>query len=78
MSSNIEAYKKNLYGNDNGGKVDDYLPSRKSSSQTQRKWKPTPTAENQRADDWLGGSPAAKKRSWKVKSIKPVIPDPDA
>lgn len=82
----IEAYKKNLYGNDNNsGKVDEFLPSsgmaspRKSSSQTQRKLKPTPTAENQRSDDWLGSSPMGKKkRSWKVKSVKTVIPDADA
>ena len=44
-----------------------------------RKWKPTPTDENRRSDDWLG-SPPITKRSWKAKSpvstlVRPQVPE---
>jgi hypothetical protein len=76
----FKARRANVDGN--GGKVEDFVCSDKSKvsprrSSTEKKWKPTPTAENARSDDWLG-SPSTKKRSWKVKEIKTVIPDPDA
>jgi hypothetical protein len=35
-----------------------------------------PTNDNCRFDNWLGSSPVGKKRSWKVKSVKTVIPAP--
>jgi hypothetical protein len=72
----------------NQGKVDDYLPSSgqgatysRRKAPAQRKWTPTPTDENKRSDEWLGGSsPNGKppKRSWKVKAAKTVIPDGDS
>ena len=63
------------------GRPNEFLPSSGmvSPSRTKvekKKWKPTPTEENKRPDDWLGGSsPNRKKRSWKVKEIKPIILD---
>mmetsp|Transcript_14266 Transcript_14266/g.40609 ORF Transcript_14266/g.40609 Transcript_14266/m.40609 type:complete len:94 (+) Transcript_14266:166-447(+) len=70
------------------GQPDDFLPSSGQSTPSaqkkktvQRKWKPTPTADNRRPDEWMGASPTGSKprRSWKVKSTsavdKPEIPD---
>ena len=66
-------------GDGNLGKVDDFVcfdqdATRRSpggasptKSPTARKWKPTPTLENRRSDEWLG-SPTPPKRSWKVKT----------
>jgi hypothetical protein len=79
----IAAFKarKAMYdGSD--GRVDDFVCQNQSKvslsrSSVEKKWKPTPTVENARSDDWLG-SPATKKRSWKVKAIKTAMPDPDA
>ena len=52
--------------------------SPRKSATTQRKWNPTPTDENRRSDDWLGGSPTGQKprRSWKVKEVKDAVPAP--
>ncbi len=78
----IDAFKaRRAQGEGNLGKVDDFVcsdqarasPSRSATS-SPRKWKPTPTDENRRTDEWLG-SPSTAKRSWKVKSIKPVVPE---
>eukprot|EP00934_Nitzschia_sp_Nitz4_P001581 Nitzschia sp. Nitz4//scaffold53_size117307//52616//52885//NITZ4_003768-RA/size117307-processed-gene-0.156-mRNA-1//-1//CDS//3329554199//1581//frame0 len=80
----INAFKaRSVQTEGNSGKVDDYVnveqsPRRISSSASPRKWKPTPTDENRRSDEWLGhGSPCGKKRSWKVKEIQAVVPDLD-
>jgi hypothetical protein len=81
----IDAYKARRASNEGDvGRVDDWASSgqdpvspRKSQTGA-KKWAPTPTDDNKRADDWLGSSPVGKKRSWKVKSIKTVIPGPDA
>jgi hypothetical protein len=78
----VAAFKARRATYENDGKVDDFVCSGQSKvsprrSVTEKKWKPTPTTENARSDDWLG-SPSTKKRSWKVKEIKIVIPDPDA
>jgi hypothetical protein len=79
----IDAFKaRRAQGEGNLGKVDDFVcadqarssPTRTSFSGT-RKWKATPTDENRRVDDWLGASPTGQRRSWKVKSVKPVVPD---
>jgi hypothetical protein len=79
----IAAFKERkamFEGND--GKVDDFVSQDQSKvsprrSSNVKKWKPTPTAENARSDDWLG-TPSTKLRSWKVKKTKTVVPDPDA
>jgi hypothetical protein len=80
----IAAFKarKALYEGNDGDKVDDFVNTDQAKASprrcsTEKKWKPTPTTDNARSDDWLG-SPSTKKRSWKVKSISAVIPDPDA
>lgn len=83
----IKAFKARMHqGEGSVAKVDDFVnqgqtaPSSSTNTVTSspRKWKATPTSENQRADDWMGaGSPTGKKRSWTVKSVKPVIPDMD-
>jgi hypothetical protein len=79
----IDAFKaRRAQGEGNLGKVDDFVcadqarssPTRSSTS-SPRKWKATPTDENRRSDDWLGASPTGQRRSWKVKSIKAVVPD---
>jgi hypothetical protein len=69
-------------GNDSS-KVDDFvcqdqgvqISRRPRRISKEKKWTPTPTAENARSDDWLG-IPSTKKQSWKVKSTRAVIPDP--
>eukprot|EP00339_Tiarina_fusa_P007428 CAMPEP_0117026590 /NCGR_PEP_ID=MMETSP0472-20121206/19530_1 /TAXON_ID=693140 ORGANISM="Tiarina fusus, Strain LIS" /NCGR_SAMPLE_ID=MMETSP0472 /ASSEMBLY_ACC=CAM_ASM_000603 /LENGTH=94 /DNA_ID=CAMNT_0004733631 /DNA_START=119 /DNA_END=403 /DNA_ORIENTATION=+ len=82
----FKARRANAEGN--AGKVDEFLPGsgqdsfasptrspRRTSAEGDRlRSKATPTRV---CDDWLGASPTGKKRSWKVKSIKDVIPDPD-
>lgn len=81
----IEAFKaRRAQGDGNLGKVDDFVNSdqaasspRRSATNSPRKWKATPTDENRRSGDWLGSSPTGAKRSWKVKSVKPVVPDLD-
>lgn len=84
----IDAFKARRASQEgNVGKVDEWVsPSQvptngsPSRSPTGRKWKPTPTDENRRSDEWIGtGSPTGKTRSWKVKSSppKPVVPDLD-
>ena len=68
---------------DNVGKVDAFVCAeqgpgspRRSSGSPRKSWKPTPTSETRRSNEWIGhGSPMGKKRSWKVKSIKPIVPD---
>mmetsp|Transcript_144303 Transcript_144303/g.204059 ORF Transcript_144303/g.204059 Transcript_144303/m.204059 type:complete len:96 (-) Transcript_144303:210-497(-) len=84
----IAAFKARLVNAEgDAGKVDDFLPGsgqesfvssprgRSSTSSDRFRSKATPTSVN---DDWIGGgSPTGKKRSWKAKSIKAVIPDPD-
>jgi hypothetical protein len=66
------------------GKVDGWATPGQDSKESpvrspaSRKWKPTPTDENRRSEEWIGtGSPMGKKRSWKVKSIKPAVVVPD-
>jgi hypothetical protein len=59
------------------GRPGDFLPSSgmcisPRKSPVKPKWRATPTEENKRPDEWLG-SPNTKKRSWKVKEIKPII-----
>jgi hypothetical protein len=81
----IEAYKGRRSQTDgNLGKVDDFVNSGQGSATfsprsptATRKWKPTPTDENRRSDEWLG-SPNKTRRSWKVKetpSQAPVLDD---
>ena len=79
----IDAFKaRRAQGEGNLGKVDDFVcsdqarssPTRTSAS-SPRKWKGSPTDEKSRVDDWVGASPTGQRRSWKVKSIKPVVPD---
>ena len=82
----IAAFKaRRSQGEGSLGKVDDYVNGaqskfdspRRSATSSPRKWKPTPTSENKRTDDWLGASPTKVTRSWKVKSTKPVVPNLD-
>lgn len=82
----IDAFKARMHqGEGNVAKVDDFVNQaqeqqspRRSLTNSPRKWNPTPTDENRRSDDWIGtGSPTGKKRSWTVKSVKPVIPNMD-
>jgi len=78
----IDAFKaRRAQGEGNLGKVDDFVcneqtRSSPTRSSTARKWNPTPTEENRRVDEFIGaGSPMGKKRTWKVKSTKPVVPN---
>lgn len=82
----IDAFKaRSSQYEGNTGKVEDFVNAaqgpaspRTSLTGSPRKWKPSPTAETRRSNEWVGhGSPCGKKRSWKVKSIKPVVPDLD-
>jgi hypothetical protein len=80
MMAGFKARRANY--EENYVKVDDFVCQDQAKVSPHRfsiekKWKPTPSAENARPDDWLG-SPSTKKRSWKVKSIITDIPDPDA
>ena len=79
----IDAFKaRRAQGEGNLGKVDDFVCSdqakaspRRSSTDSPRKWGGSPNdASNRSVDDWLG-SPTKAKRSWKVKSTKPVVPE---
>jgi hypothetical protein len=80
----IDAFKQRRSQTDGDvGRVDEFVsadqgkPSpRRSSAGSPRKWKPTPTDENRRSDEWLG-SPTKGRRSWKVKETPkaPVTPD---
>ena len=84
----IDAFKaRRAQGEGNLGKVDDFVcadqarssPTR-SSINSPRKWKATPTKDQEptygKVDDWLGASPTGQpRRSWKVKSTKPVVPE---
>jgi hypothetical protein len=65
-------------------RIDEYLPSAnpygaspRKKKEPARKWKPTPTTENQRPDEWMGGG-VTKQRSWKVKSISVKAPTSDS
>jgi hypothetical protein len=59
--------------------IDEYLPSahdqssqRKRGEPVVRKWKPTPTTDNSRPDDWIGSpSPSVPRRSWTAKAKSP-------
>ena len=75
----IDAFKaRRAQGDGNLGKVDDFVCSDQAKT-SPRKWgsRSSPSEETGRTDDWLGGSPAGKKRSWKVKSVKAVVPNLD-
>ena len=69
----IEAFKaRRRQGEGDVGKVNDWVcadqqPVSRKSFGTTRKWQPTPTEENRRCDDWLGGGGGKPRRSWKVK-----------
>ena len=82
----IDAFKARRANFEGSDKVNDFVNADQNGghnnpsprrSVNQRKWKPTSSDTSQRSDDWLGASPTPKKRSWKVKSIKTVIPDTD-
>ena len=75
----IDAFKARRAQGEEGhlGKVDDYVSvgqggggavSPTARASPVRKWKPTAAAEKSHVTDWIGGSPTAVKRSWKVKS----------
>mmetsp|Transcript_56154 Transcript_56154/g.162687 ORF Transcript_56154/g.162687 Transcript_56154/m.162687 type:complete len:89 (+) Transcript_56154:88-354(+) len=80
----IDAFKaRRSQGEGDLGKVNDFVSADQaaqvspSRSPTARKWKPTPTDENRRSDEWLG-SPTKGRRSWKVKEVvKPNVPNLD-
>ena len=66
------------------GKPDDFLPSSGQSvlysprkAPIQQKLKSPSSAQSSSPDEWLGRSPDPKKRSYRIKSIKEVIPTPD-
>ena len=68
---------------------DDFLPScspyhgygtgspRKSGTGRPKWGKPLTEEDNTKPGDWLGASPDKKKRSWRVKEIRPLIDAPD-
>ena len=77
---------------DIGASPNEYLPSSGQGStqglspfnaknHSPRKFKTTASDENRRPDAWVGGfgSPGGEKprRSWRVKSIREVIPEPN-
>ena len=75
----VEAFQeKRKQWEPNYNRTEDFLPSSGMVSPTGRtslskpKWKPSPTPDNQRPDEWLG-SPSTKKRSWKAKGEIKVL-----
>ena len=82
----IDAWKARLVVSEHqAGKVDDYAsadqqeyasPKRNTNGYGRNFNKQNTPSSSSSNDEWLGGSPNGKKKTWKPKTMKQSVPEP--